>query len=227
MGTPTAAPGRTLETIRAAARRRLLLASSFVAFGALFLAVAQAFVVAYIPVGVTSGLILGALLLVLGLGAGAYGAVLFSRAFPLSESGLSARLALLASALVVLPVCAGVSVVYVLVALPGLGVVEPTSLVLVPAIPFFWGPATSVAAVGFVYAARELASERMAILAGLGGGVVVGMALSAAGGALVDPAGAVRSARLLGDLLLVAGGFVPIALAFHLDAWATRSRHAP
>ncbi len=221
---PAAAPGRTLETIRATARRRLLFAASFVALGALFLAVAQVFVVAYIPVGATSGLILGALLLVLGLSAGAYGAVWFSRAFPLSESGLSARLALLASLLVVLPVSAGVTVVYILVALPALGVVEPTSLVLAPAIPFFWGPSTSVAAVGFVYAARELASERMAIVAALGAGVVIGMALSAAGGALVDPLRAVQSARLVGDLLLVAAGFVPIALAFHLDAWAAHSR---
>ncbi len=224
---PATAPGRTLETIRTAARRRLLFASSFVALGALFLAVAQAFVLAFIPVGATSGLIIGALLLVLGLSAGAYGAVLFSRAFPLSESGLSARLALLASLLVVLPVCAGVTVVYILVALPESALVGPTSLVLVPAIPFFWGPSSSVAAVGFVYAARELASERMAVAAALGSGVVIGMALSAAAGALVDPLGALRSARLLGDLLLVAAGFVPIALAFHMDSWAARSRRVP
>lgn len=221
---PTAEPGHTLETIRATARRRLLFAASFVAFGALFLAVAQAFVVALLPVGVTSALILGALLLVLGLSAGAYAAVLFSRAFPLSESGLSGRWALLASLLVVLPVSAGVTVVYILVGLPQNGVVEPTSLVLVPAVPFFWGPSTSVAAVGFVYAARELASERLAIAAALGAGVVIGTALSAAVGALVEPAVAVRSARLLADLLLVAAGFVPIAFAFHGDPWAARSR---
>ncbi len=227
MSIPATAPGRTLETIRSTARRRLLFAASFVALGALFLAGAQAFVVGLIPVGVTSALILGALLLVLGLGAGAYAAVLFSRAFPLSESGLSARLALLASLLVVLPVCAGVTVVYILLALPENGVLEPTSLILVPAVPFFWGPATSLAAVGFVYAARELASERLAIAAALGAGVVIGMALSAAVGALIDPTGAVRSARLLGDLLLVAAGFVPIALAFHWDAWAARSRRTP
>lgn len=224
---PATAPGRTLETIRTAARRRLLLASSFVALGVLFLVVAQTFVVAFIPVGATSSLILGALLLVLGLSAGAYGVVLFSRAFPLSESALSARLALLASLLVVLPVCAGVAVVYILVALPESAVVEPTSLVLVPAIPFFWGPSCSLAAVGFVYAARELASERMAVAAAMGCGVVIGMSLSAALGALIDPLRAVQSVRLVGDLLLVAGGFVPIALAFQMDPWAARSRRAP
>ena len=226
MSIPIAVPGRTVEMIRATARRRLFFASSFVALGLLFLAVAQAFVVGFIPVGVTTALIIGALLLVLGLSAGAYGAVQFSRVFPLSESGLSARLALLASLLVVLPVCAGVTAVYILVALPEAGVVEPTSLVLVPAIPFFWGPSSSVAAIGFVYAARELASERMAILAAVGSGAVIGMTLSAAAGALINPVDAIRSARLLGDLLLVAAGFVPIALAFHLDAWAARSRRA-
>lgn len=226
MAIPAAAPGRTIEAIRAAARRRLLFAASFLALGALFLAVAQAFVVAFIPVGATSGLILGALLLVLGLSAGAYGAVLFSRAFPLSESGLSARLALLASLLVVLPVCAGVTVVYLLVALPESPVVEPTSLILAPAIPFFWGPPFSLAAIGFVYAARELASERMAVAAALGCGLVIGMALTAAADALLAPVAAVRSTRLLADLLLVAAGFVAIALAFRVDAWAARSRRA-
>ncbi len=216
-----------METIRAVTRRRLLLAASFLAVGAMFLAVAQAFVLAFIPVGVTSGLIIGALLLVLGMSAGAYGAVVFSRAFPLSESGLSARLALLASLLVVLPVCAGVTVVYILVALPESPLVGPTSLVLVPAIPLFWGPPSSVAAIGFVYASREVASERMAVAAALGAGMILGMTLSASGGALVDPVGAIRSMRLLEDLLIVAGGFVLIALAFQADAWAARSRRGP
>jgi hypothetical protein len=223
---PAAAPGRTLETIRAAARRRLLFASATLALGALFLAVAQAFVLAFVAVGATSGLILGALLEVLGLSAGAYAGVLFSRSFPLSESGLSARLALLASLLVALPVSAGVTVVYILVALPASPFLGPTNLVLAPAMPFFWGPSSSIAAIGLVYAARELASERMAAAAAIGCGVIIGMSLSASGGALLDPIGTVRSARLLGDLILVAAGFVAIALAFNIDAWAARSPHA-
>jgi len=212
--------------MRATARRRFLFASSFLALGALFLAVAQAFLLFFVPVGVLSGLILGALLQVLGLSAGAYAAVLFSRAFPLSESGLSARLALLASLLVALPVFAGVTAVYILVALPEPPVAGPTALVLIPALPLFWGPACSIAAIGLVYAARELASERMMVAAAIGCGVIIGMSLSAGGGALADPVGALRSARLFEDLLLVAAGFLAIALAFHVDAWAARSRRA-
>ncbi|HYM41032.1 MAG TPA: hypothetical protein VEY12_12965 [Thermoplasmata archaeon] len=227
MGIPATPAGKTLETLRSVTRRRLLYASSFLALGAVLLAMAQVFVLAFVPVGVTTGLLLGALLLILGLGAGAQAAVALSRAFPLSESALSARLALLASLLVVLPVCTAVTVLYVLVALPESPVVGPTNLVLVPAMPLFWGPPSSVAAVGFVYAARELASERMAIAAAIGCGVIVGMTLSASGGAIVDPVGAVRSARLLGDLLLLAFGFVVVAFAFQIDAWAARSRHAP
>lgn len=224
---PATVPGRTVETIRVTARRRFLFASSFLALGALFLAVAQAFIHLFVPVGVLTGVILGALLLILGLSGGAYGAVLFSRAFPLSESGLSARLALLAALLAVLPVSAGVTVVYVLLALPEPPLSGPTALFLVPALPFFWGPTASIAAAGFVYAARELASERMAVVAAAGCGAIIGLAFSAAGGALVDPFDALRSPRLMEDLLLVAAGFLAIALAFHVDAWAARSRRAP
>lgn len=227
MTIPAAPPGKTLETLRIATRRRLLFASAFLALGALFLAAAQAFVLAFIPVGTTSGLLLGALLQILGLGAGAQAAVVFSRSFPLSESGLSARLALLASLLVVLPVSAGVTVVYVLIALAETLYGGPANLVLVPALPFFWGPPSSVAAIGLVYAARELASERMAIAAAIGCGVIIGMTLSASSGAILNPVAAVRSTRLLADLLLVAFGFVVIAFAFQIDAWAARSRRAP
>jgi hypothetical protein len=222
-----APPGRTLETLRLAARRRLLFAASFLALGAVFLAVAQAFLLIFAPVGVISGLILGALLQVLGLSSGAYGAVVFSRAFPLSESGLSARLSLLSALLIILPVSAGVTALYILLALPETPLVAPTELVLMPALPFFWGPTCSVAAIGFVYAARELGSERMAVIAGVGCGAIIAMALSAVGGALADPVGALRSARLTEDLLLVGLGFFAIALAFQIDGWAARSRHAP
>jgi hypothetical protein len=196
------------------------------AFGALLLAVAQAFLLFFAPVGVLTALILGALLQVLGLSAGAYGAILVSRAFPLSEAGLSARFALLASLFVVFPVSAGVSAVYVLLALPEPPLIAPTALVLIPAIPFFWGPVSAVAGVGFVHAARELASERMAVVAAIGCGAIIAVALSAGGGALVDPIGALRSARLTEDLLIVATGFLAVAVAFHVDAWAARSRRA-
>ena len=224
MTIPATAPGRTLETIRVAARRRLLFASSLLALGALILALAQAFLLVFVPVGVLTALILGALLQILGLGTGAYGAVVFSRAFPLSESGLAARLALLASLLVVLPVSAGVSAVYMLLALPEPLLAGSTGLVLVPALPFFWGPASSVAAIGLVQAARELASERMVVVAAIGCGAVIAMAFSAGGGALADPLVALRSARLTEDLLIVAAGFLAIALAFQVDAWVARSR---
>ncbi len=213
-----------METLRLAARRRFVFAAAFLALGAFLLAVAQSFVLLFSAVGVVSAVILGALLQVLGLGAGAYSAVLFSRAFPLSESGLSARLALLASLLVVLPVSTGVTAVYVLLALPETTVAAPTALLLIPALPFFWGPISALAAIGLVYAARELASERMAVSAAVGCGAVIAMALSAGGGALVNPFGALYSARLTEDLLIVAVGFVVIALAFHADAWAMRSR---
>ncbi len=227
MTIPLAAPGRTIESLRLAARHRLLFASSFLALGAVFLAVAQAFLLVFAPVGVVSGLILGALLQVLGLGSGAYGAAVFSRAFPLSESGQSARLSLLVALFVVLPVSAAVTAAYILLALPEPPLSAPTSLVLMPALPIFWGPTASIAALGFVYAARELTSERMAVTAGIGCGAIIGMTLSAIGGALVNPVDALRSLRLTEDLLLVALGFLAIALAFHLDAWAARSRRAP
>ncbi len=223
---PMTAPGRTVETLRVAARRRFLLAASFLALGALLLAVAQSFLLLLADVGVLTGLILGALLQILGLGSGAYGAVLFSRAFPLSESGLSARLSLLASLLVVLPVSAGVSAIYVLLALPEPPLAAPTALLLLPSLPFFWGPPSAIAAIGLVYAARELASERMVVAAAVGCGAVIAMALSSGGGALADPVGALRSPRVTADLMIVAVGFLLIAMAFRTDAWAARSRRA-
>lgn len=223
---PSVPPGHVLEAVRAASRRRFFLASAFVALGTVLLAVAQAFLLALAPVGGITGLILGALLQVLGIGSAAYAANLLSRMFPLSESGLSARFALLASLFVVLPVSGGVTAAYVLLALPEAPLSAPMVLVLVPALPFFWGPPSTVAALGLVYAARVLASERMAVVAGVGCGAVLGMAFSAAGGALVDPVGALQSARLLGDLFVVAVGFVLIAIAFRLDEWAVRGARA-
>ncbi len=209
------------------ARGRFLFASAFLALGVLLLAMAQTWFLLLSSIGGVTALILGALMQVLGLSSGAYGAVVYSRAFPLSESGLSARFALLASLLAVLPVSAGVSAAYILLVLPESPLAAPTALVLIPALPFFWGPPSTVAAIGLVYAARELASERMAIVAAVGCGAVIAMALSAGGGALVDPVAALQSARLTEDLLIVAVGFALIAAAFHYDAWAARSRRPP
>lgn len=227
MAIPIARPGRTLEALRLGVRRRFLYAAALLALGALLLAAAQAFLLAFAPVGVLTGLILGALLQILGLGSGAYGAILFSRTFPLNESGLSARFFLLASLLAILPVSAGVTAVYILLALPEPPLSAPTALLLMPALPFFWGPASAVAAVGLVYAARELASERMIVVAAVGCGAVIAMAFSAGGGALADPVGALRSARLTADLVVMAVGFLLIAVAFRADAWAARSPRTP
>ncbi len=219
MTIPVAAPGRTLETVRMTARGRFLFASAFLALGVLLLAMAQTMFLLLASIGGVTALILGALMQVLGLSSGAYGAVVVSRAFPLSEAGLSSRFAMLASLLVVLPVSAGAAAVYILVALPESPLVGPLEFVLIPALPFFWGPPLALAAIGLVYAARELGSERMAVLAGVGCGAVIAMAFSAAGGAVAAPVASLLSARLTADLL--------IAAAFKFDAWAARSRRAP
>ncbi len=218
MSIPLAPPGKTLEAVRIAARRRYLFASAFLALGTLVLSGAQAFLFAYLPVAVVTALILGALLQILGLFAGAYGATMYSRAFPLNEAAITARRILVGSLAVALPASLLGTVGWTLLALP-----EP-SLVLLPAFPFFWGTLSIFAAIGLVYAARELASERMAVLAGVGCGGIVAIALSAAGWALADPLGTVGSARLAVDLLLVGMAFVLLAIAFERDPWAARAR---
>ena len=215
---PLAPAGKTLETIRTTARRRFLFASAFLALGALVLSGAQAFLFAFLPVGLITGLILGALLQILGLFAGAYGATMYSRAFPLEESALRARRLLVGSLAVALPASVLATAGWTLLALS-----EP-SLVLLPALPFFWGTLSIVAAVGLVYAARELTSERMAILAGVGCGAILAIVLSSAGWALADPVGTLGSARLAVDLLLVGLAFALLAIAFERDPWAARAR---
>ena len=218
MSIPLAPAGKTLETIRTTARRRFLFASAFLALGALVLSGAQAFLFAFLPVGLITGLILGALLQILGLFAGAYGATMYSRAFPLEESALRARRLLVGSLAVALPASVLATAGWTLLALS-----EP-SLVLLPALPFFWGTLSIVAAVGLVYAARELTSERMAILAGVGCGAILAIVLSSAGWALADPVGTLGSARLAVDLLLVGLAFALLAIAFERDPWAARAR---
>jgi hypothetical protein len=207
--------------MRTTARRRFLYASVFLALGALVLSAAQAFLFAFLQVGVVTGLILGALLQVLGLFAGAYGATMYSRSFPLNEAAITARRILVGSLAIVLPLAVLLTAGWALLELP-----EP-SLVLLPALPSFWGSLAAFAAVGLVYAARELSSDRMAVAAGVGCGGVVAVALSAAGWSLADPVGTLGSARLVVDLLIVALSFVIMAFAFERDPWAARARRAP
>jgi hypothetical protein len=214
---PLAAPGKALESIRLAARRRFVLASAALALGALALSASLLFLRLRIEVAGLSGLIVGALLDVLGLATAAHAAVATSRAFPLSEPAAAARRVLVAVAFIVLPAAA-------LGAFAWLALAALVVPVFLPAHPFFWGPVGGCAAAGLVFAARELASERMAVVAAIGAGGVAGLALSAGGTAVADPAGALSGPRLPIDLLLVALAFLAIASGFERDPWAARSR---
>ncbi len=209
--------------MRLQARRRFLLASAGFAIGSVFLASALALLLGYLPIGGLTGLIFGALLQVLSLAAGAHAAFALARSFPLSEAASASRRLLLLSLAIVLPVAVlgtGVWLTFI---------VRDTriSLSLLPAFPLFWGPLSAFAAVGLVFAARELASERMAIVAAVGSGAIVATTLSASGASLLDPSGTLGSAQLAGNLVLVALGFIGIASAFQWDAWAARSRRTP
>ncbi len=218
---PLTSPGKTLETIRTAARRRFLSAAAFLALGALVLSGSQAFLFAFLPVGLISGLILGTLLQILGLFAAAYGATMYSRAFPLNEAAIGARRLLVGSLALALPVALVATVAWILLAL------SEASLIILPVFPSFWGTLSIVAAVGLVFAARELASERMAILAGFACGAVVAVVLSAVGWSLADPVGTLGSAHLAVDMFLVGLAFLLLAVAFERDPWAARARRSP
>lgn len=214
---PLAPPGKALETIRAQVRRRLVLASASLALGALALSSAVLFLRVRVEVAGLSGLILGALLDAVGLATAAHAAVGASRAFPLSEAAAASRRLLVAAVALSLPLAAlaaGAWLAFAALAPP----------LLLPAHPFFWGPVSACAAMGLVFAARELASERMAVLTGIGAGGVLGLALSAGGIALADPTGILADPRLPVDLLLVGLAFFGIAAAFERDPWAARSR---
>ncbi|HKZ99782.1 MAG TPA: hypothetical protein VJ326_09375 [Thermoplasmata archaeon] len=217
MRIPLAPPGKALESIRVAARRRFVLASAALALGALAVSAALLFLRLRVEVAGLSGLIVGALLDVLGLASAAHAAIGTSRAFPLSEGAAASRRILVAAALLVLPAAA-------LGALAWLALVAVVVPVLLPAHPFFWGPVAATAAAGLVLGSRELASERMSVVAAIGAGGVVGLALSAAGTAVADPAGTLAGPRLPIDLLLVALAFLAIGAAFERDPWAARSR---
>lgn len=206
--------------MRVHARRRFLFAAVGFALGSAFLAAALGFLLANESVAGISVLIFGVLLQILGLAASGYAAVVLARGIPLSEVVRTSRLILLACAAAVLPAAAlGTAAWLILLA-------GDRQYYLIPAFPAFWGPVSAAAALGLVYAARELASDRMAVLAAVGGGAVVAMALSAWGASLLDPFRAILSARFIGDLLIVAAGFATIAIAFHWDAWVVRA-HRP
>ncbi len=219
---PVAPTGKTLEAVRRAARRRFLYASVLLALGALAFGLAQSLLLAsLLPVGALTALIVAVLLQVLGLAAGAYAAVIYRRSFPLSEAAGSARQALLLTAGGVLPIGIAVSVAWIALVLPGV------SFLLLPVLPSFWGLLSAFSAVGLVFAAREFASERMAVLAGVGAGIVIASTVSEVLWSLVDPVQTLRSARLVVDLLLVAAGFFAVAASFEKDPWVARSRRTP
>lgn len=217
---PLAPPGRTVETMRALARRRFFLASIGLAFGSLLLSLAAAFLRAPFPVGSVTVLVFGALLQVLGCSIAAQSAVALSRGFPLSEAASTSRRILLSAVAGVLP--AGIAL-----AAAWMAFVVRDSLLLLPALPLFWGPLGAVASVGLVFAARDLASERMTVVAALGSGAVAGLSFASVLAVLAEPVATLTSVRLVADLVLVGLGFLAVAAAFERDAWASRSRRGP
>lgn len=216
MSIPLASPGKTLEAIRLTARRRLSLAAAFLAAGALLLSVARPLLI-FQPVGFVTGLILAALLLVIGLSQGLYGATAFSRAFPLSELAEGSRQALVLTLFAVVPLSLVAAAAWILLVLP------ETPYQLIPSLPLFWGPLAAFAAIGLLTAARELTSERMAVLAAVGGGFVACAALFSATWSVVDSVGALEDPLFSEQLLLVGIGFILLALAFRQDAWIARA----
>jgi len=214
---PFAPRGRTVETMRALARRRFFLASIGLAFGSLLLSLAAAFLLATFPVGSVTVLVFGALLQILGCAIAAQSAVAVSRGFPLSEPASTSRRILLASVAGVLP--AGIAL-----AAAWMAFVVRDSLLLLPALPLFWGPLGASASVGLVFAARDLASERMTVVAALGAGGVAGLSIASVLAVLAEPVATLTSARLVTDLFLIGIGFLAVAAAFERDAWAARSR---
>jgi len=81
--------------------------------------------------------------------------------------------------------------------------------------------------VGLVFAARDLASERMTVVAALGAGGVAGLSIASVLAVLAEPVATLTSARLVTDLFLIGIGFLAVAAAFERDAWAARSRRGP
>lgn len=188
--------------------------------GFLLLSAAIGFLLVRSELGGLTALILGALLQILGVAAAAYAANRMTHAFPLSEAAATSRRWLFLCAIVVIPLSLAA-------ALAWLTFVAPSFQLLFPAHALFWGPLAGFASIGFVYSARELASERMAILAATGTGVIIAMAASSLAGSLLSPPGEVPTPRVAWDLILVALGFLLLAIAFERDAWIVRSRRMP
>jgi len=184
------------------------------------LSIGVAFLLVRSDVGGLTGLILGLLLQTLAIAATAHAAFVLDRAFPLSEPARTSRRVLLGGAVGVLPAGALLALLWTVYAVR-------SSPLLFPALPLFWGPLSASAALGLVFAARELASERMAVVAALGAGGVVAMALSAGSSSLIDPVRTLTNAGLAADLFLMGLGFLAIAAAFEWDAWTVRARRAP
>ncbi|HEY7588120.1 MAG TPA: hypothetical protein VIB49_05165 [Thermoplasmata archaeon] len=220
MSIPLAPAGKTLEAVRIATRSRFFLASVFLASGALLLSLAKLLLAAQ-PVGFLSGLILASLLLVLGLSEGALSGRALGHAFPLSEFAAAARGSLLAALALFLPLAALASAGWAILALPS------TPIVLIPSLPLFWAPPSGVAAIGLVTAARELASERMAVLGATGSGFVLSAAVFSVGWSLVDARAALESPLFSAQLLLVGAGFLLLAISFSQDAWVARGGRRP
>jgi hypothetical protein len=216
MSGPSTPASRPIEAIRTATRRRFLATATFFAIGTLSLAASQGLARILGAVGVVTGLILGVLLQILGLIAGAYGATIFHRTSPLNESAAASQRLLVSAAGIVLPLSAALAATWTVLA------VSVSALVLLVELPLFWGPISACAAVGLVYAARELASERMAILAGIGCGGIVAIGVSSAAWTVLAGASSIQSGRLAIDLLIATLGFLAIAISFERDAWAAR-----
>lgn len=216
---PLAPPGKTLEALRTSARDRLRLAAVLLALGTFLLSAAEP-LLSVSPagqVGFLTGIILASLLLVVGLAQAAITEIGFSHAFPLSESADTSRQFFLYSLAAVLPAAAVLAAVYAVVALPG------TPLLVLPALPLFWAPVAAGGAVGLVFAARELASERMALLAATGGGLVLAPALSSVVWSLLDPSSVLETGLVPLQLFVIGLGFVAMAVALRADAWVARA----
>jgi len=215
VATPLAEPGRTIRTMRLQGRRRFALASTLLALGSALLAVAVAFLLILSAVGGLTGMILGVLLQVLGLVAAAFASIVLRRSFPISEVAGASRRILMTCVLAILPGAFLASVAWLVF-------VVRESPILAPAMPLFWGPVSIAGALGLLYAARELASIRLTIVAGVGCGAIIATTLSAAAASLVDPRTTLTSARLAVDLGLIGLGFGSMAFAFQFDARSAR-----
>lgn len=223
MSVPLTPPGKTLESLRSAARAGLYQASAFLAVGTFLLSAADPLLSASPAgqIGFLTGIILAVLLLVLGLIQAATTSLGFARAFPLSEAARTARQLFLLALAAVLPVAALAAAGYAVLVLPG------TPLLLLPSMPLFWAPLEAVAAAGLVFAARELATERMVVLAATGAGLVLAPALSSAIWAFADPPSVLEGNLFPLQLLVMGLGFVAAALAFRMDGWVARAGPRP